>query len=307
LFSPDAKNEYEQYTDASRMDGLGNVSTLASYSSDNPTMLAINHMHSIDSTTRIKLYVNVSASTGIDTLSGSGFETLDSRYDAWLIDHYKKDSLFFSRYKNYLFNIDNADTGSYGANRFEIVFHKKNELDYKLVNFTATPVKEGVMLKWQTANETDLTGFAVQRQNEAKEFASLHSLQSNGSGSYSYLDQSPQTGVNYYRLQQDDAFREISYSKVIGVTINGAGITAERISLYPNPVKSQFTVTINTDVPDKATLMVINNLGQVLVNRQTDGNNITQGVSNLQPGSYVVQITDTRTKKVVGVKKFIKQ
>ena len=115
LFEPAASNKYEQYVDADRIAGNGNISTLASYSSNSTTQLAINHMHSIDSTTRIKLYVNVSSSTGVDTLSGSGFASLDPRYDAYLIDHYKSDSLLFSKYPAYLFNINNADTTSYGS------------------------------------------------------------------------------------------------------------------------------------------------------------------------------------------------
>ena len=236
LFQSAAKNTYEPYVDGLRLSGTGNISTLASYSTDSTaTMLAINHMHSIDSTTRIKLYVNVLASTGTDTLSATGFATLDPRYDVYLLDHYKKDSLLISKYPAYLFNINNSDTSSYGANRFELVFHKKSGLQYRLLSFTATQVTGGVKLTWQTADEENLTGFQIERADGTKEFISLNALQSNGSGSYSYLDKSPLVGLNLYRLQQDDPFDVISYSSVISVNTNGTGKAPETLSLYPQP------------------------------------------------------------------------
>ena len=307
FFSADSKNAYEKYIDADRMPGLGNISTLASFSTDTNVMLAINHMHSIDSTTRVKLYVNISGSTGIDSLMGTGFDSLDPRYDVYLVDHYKKDSLLFSKYYKYLFNINNADTTTFGANRFEIVFHKKSGLAYQLLSFTGVPVKTGIQLTWRTLNEQNLTGFQIQREDGSKQFISLNSLQSNGAGTYTYIDKTPLAGNNYYRLLQDDAFDYISYSNVISVNVNGAGKAPENIMLYPNPVASQFNVKINTNVPSQVVLKVTNALGQTMINQSMGGDNIQQTASNLLPGSYVVQVIDKGTQKVIGVTKFIKQ
>jgi hypothetical protein len=303
LFEAASKNTYERNVDADRLAGIGNVSTLASYSSDSTNKpLAINHMHSIDSTTRIRLYVNVSPSTGVDTLSAVGLETLDQHYDAYLVDHYKKDSVLFSKYQ---FNI-NTDTASYGFYRFELVFHKKNALAYKLLTFTGVPVKGGVQLTWTTTNEQDLINFQIEREDGSKAFVSLSSLQSDGKGTYTYLDKSPLAGTNIYRLQQDDAFGNITYSNTVTVNFSNNGVPNETMSLYPNPASSQFHITINTDVPATVILKITNAIGQTMIYSEMDGNNIQQSVSNLLPGSYVVQVTDKATQKVIGVKKFIK-
>jgi hypothetical protein len=315
LFEAASKNTYERNVDADRLAGIGNVSTLASYSSDSTNKpLAINHMHSIDSTTRIRLYVNVSPSTAVDTLSGIGFETLDQHYDAYLVDHYKKDSLLFSKYQKYLFNISNADTNTYGFYRFELVFHKKSGLGYKLLTFTGMPVKEGVQLTWTTYNEQNLTNFQIERADGSKVFASLSSMQSNGYGTYTYLDKSPLAGINNYRLQQKDVFGDVSYSDTISVNINtsnsisnNTGIVNETLSLYPNPASSQFSMTITTDVPTTVGLRITNSMGQTIIYREMGGNNIQQTISNLLPGNYLVEVTDKATQKVIGVKKLIKQ
>ncbi|MDR6944763.1 DUF2341 domain-containing protein [Mucilaginibacter pocheonensis] len=307
LFDSEAKNEYEPFYDSDRLNGIGNISTLASYGYGSKNMLAINRMNVIDSTTRIKLFVNVNNSAATDTISGSGFDSLDSRYDVYLLDHYKKDSLFFSRYKRYLFNIDKTDTTSYGANRFEIVFHKKSSLNYRLLGFQASPVKDGILLTWKTENEGNLCGFTLQRQDGSKEFIALTSLVSNGSGSYTYIDKFPLTGTNYYRLQQNDPFNVIRYSKTIAVGFNAPGIVNEAITLYPNPVNNEFYIKINKNAPDRVILRVTGIAGQIMFYREMDGNNIQQNVSSLLPGNYIVEISDKVTKKLIGIKKFNKE
>ena len=309
LFESKAKNQFDANLDIKRLPGFGNISTLASYSTDSVgTMLSINHMHSIDSTTRVKLYVNVSASgSATDTLSGSGFASLDPRYDVYLVDHYKKDSLEFSKYPTYLFNINNSDTTTFGANRFEIVFHKKSGLQYKLLSFTGQAVSSGVQLTWRTLNEQNLTGFQVQRQDGTIQFISLTSLQSDGKGTYTYVDKSPLQGTNYYRLLQDDAFDNITYSGTISVNYSGSNNITKSLTLYPNPATTQFNVKINTDVPASVLVKVTNALGQIMISKVMDGDNIQQAVNSLLPGSYIVQITDEASKKVIGVTQFIKQ
>ncbi len=311
LFEPTASNKFEPYVDVVRIDGMSNVSTLGSYSSDSLSMLGINHLHSIDSTTRIKLYVNVSSSTttDTDTLSGAGFESLDNRYTVWLLDHYKKDSLQFSLYKKYLFNINNADTASYGANRFEIVFRKQSALIYRLLSFTGTPLKGNIQLNWTTSGEGDSSRFELQRLNSSGQFITINQQQANGSGAYNYLDIAPLAGSNSYRLQQTDSYRTVTYSNVITITNSGVASSSTQpvLSLYPNPVVNQFTININQNTPANVILRITDALGQTLVNRITVSSAIQQNVANFLPGSYVVQLIDSSNQNIVGQTKFIKK
>jgi hypothetical protein len=215
--------------------------------------------------------------------------------------------LFFSKYHQYLFNIDKTDTTSFGANRFELVFHKKASYNYRLLGFAAKIVKEGVQLTWKTENEGNLTGFNIERKDGTSDFVSLQSMQSNGSGQYTYIDRSPAVGINYYRLLQADPFGTVSYSKVIAVNTVSNNIVNDPITLYPNPVSTQFTIKINTAIPAKVLLRVTNAIGQTVIYNETNGNNIQQSVANLVPGSYIVEVTDKATRQLIGTKKFIKR
>ena len=130
---------------------------------------------------------------------------------------------------------------------------------------------------------------------------------SNGSGSYTYIDKFPLTGTNYYRLQQNDPFNVIHYSKTIAVGFNAPGIVNEAITLYPNPVNNEFYIKINKNAPDRVILRVTGIAGQIMFYRETDGNNIQQNVGSLLPGNYIVEISDKVTKKLIGIKKFNKK
>ncbi len=117
-FKPSASAAYVPGEDAPSMQGFGVVS-LASLSSNN-VPLAINTLPLKPAGTSIGL--KVSAKTdGIYSLSLQAIDAIPSAYNIWLKDGYKKDSLNLRLYPSYAFNIYNADTASFGGNRFKLV------------------------------------------------------------------------------------------------------------------------------------------------------------------------------------------
>jgi hypothetical protein len=307
-FEPEAKNEYESDKDADYLQGIGSAVSLTSYAFNSNKKLAINHMHSIDESTRIKLYASASSSTILDTLSATGFDSLDPRFDVYLIDHYKKDSIFFSKYKQYLFQVDRNDASSYGSDRFELVFHKNSEYNYHLLGFTAKAIKNTALLTWKVEKETTFTSFTIERNNGSDQFTPLYTVQSNGSSNYTFVDKSPLTGVNNYRLKQVDAFGNITYSTAT-LNFNSQLSTADDFfSVYPNPVVTQFNIKINAStIPKQVQVRVTDLMGNTVINSKNPGDNIKVNAYNLIPGAYVVEVSDSSTKKTLGQKKLIKQ
>ncbi len=117
-FKPSSSALYVPGEDAPSMQGFGDVS-LASLSSNN-IPLAINTLPLKPSGTSISL--KVSAKTdGIYSLSLQAIDAVPAAYNIWLKDGYKKDSLNLRLYPSYAFNIYNADTASFGRNRFKLV------------------------------------------------------------------------------------------------------------------------------------------------------------------------------------------
>lgn len=313
VFGPNTKDTYETDADIEYMKGIGNSISLNTFATGSGLPLAVNQMHSIDSLTRVKLNVG-STISGVDTLSGTGLDKLDQRYDAYIVDHYKKDSTLFSAGTKYLFNINLSDTSSFGSTRFELAFHKKASLiNYKLLSFTATKVtsalqaaNNGILLTWKVQNEDKYTGFTIQRADGSLQFLSLYTLQSDGSGTYTYTDHTPLAGVNKYRLMQNGTFDNISYSEIITL---GPPATAaiDPITLYPNPVINQLQINMANNPPSQVHLTIMNtSSGLVMMSKDVSSTNIQENVGTLFAGNYLVEISDTSTKKVIGRKKFIK-
>src|SRR5260370_18572449 len=110
---------------------------------------------------------------------------------------------------------------------------------YILLNFTANKVSAARQVEtvWKTQNEENYTNFTVERSiDNGKTFAVLGGVKAAGLGTYSFLDKNPVTGLNLYRLKQEDINNTISYSKVVPIQYADLSnqITRNKISIYPN-------------------------------------------------------------------------
>ncbi len=121
-FNPAAHAAFVRSEDAPAVGGMG-AESLASLSSDN-VPLAINQLPLVTRGTTVALKVNAKT-TGIYNLNMITISSIPANIDIWLKDNYKKDSLDFRLYSTYAFNIDKADTNSFGSHRFSVVLRKK--------------------------------------------------------------------------------------------------------------------------------------------------------------------------------------
>ncbi|MBU3742429.1 MAG: hypothetical protein FGM24_09125, partial [Candidatus Kapabacteria bacterium] len=89
----------------------------------------------------------------------------------------------------------------------------------ELVSFSVIGNGEGVTLKWTTASEVNNQGFEIQRSGDRINFIPIASVEGNGTATghrdYTYLDISPEGGLNYYRLKQIDLNGDYKYSGVV--------------------------------------------------------------------------------------------
>ena len=76
-------------------------------------------------------------------------------------------------------------------------------------------------LAWQTAGGINTDYFAIERSDDSRNFEAIDILSANvGSAptsSYTFIDQHPLFGINYYRLRQTDNDSTFSYSQIISV------------------------------------------------------------------------------------------
>ncbi|WP_428331448.1 ice-binding family protein [Mucilaginibacter sp.] len=293
--------------DGRDLDGVSPSVFLSSYTSDN-VRTSINSMAQYTGGKNVKLFVKANK-TGNYLLTLEDVANIDtSLFNIFILDHLYKDSLDVGRYKSYVFTIITSDTTTYGANRFELAVERKAVIPYQLMSFIATKVSSGILLSWKTNNESNYTGFGIEKQAiNGKQYDIQYQVQSNGSGNYTYLDHNPVSGANTYRLTQNNISDVISYSSPVSIFYNPAAI-AGQLTVFPNPCVKSITVNMNSSSSVVATsynTFIYDMLGVLVVNQTQKSNSWTQDVSKLKPGAYVIKIKNT-SGDFVGDAKFVK-
>lgn len=166
-------------------------------------------------------------------------------------------------------------------------------LPVELLNLTATPLSKTVQLNWQTASEKDASHFDIERSREGKTFTKIGQVKAVGQSvallNYTFMDEMPSSGVNYYRLRQVDREGKEKLSNIVS-TISQNPI---KLHTYPNPVSTILSI----DTEATGSFQIINLLGQSMLNG-TFSSQID--VSALPEGAYILKIGTEQTR-------FIKQ
>ncbi|WP_162276913.1 T9SS type A sorting domain-containing protein [Mucilaginibacter pedocola] len=291
--------------DARYINGPNNVVTMASQSADGISS-AINNMPDYHAGGRIKLNVNAAA-TGLYKLKLEGVRNIDTLYDIYLMDRYMNDSLDIRRHRVYNFNLNKADSATFGANRFELSIRRRPLPQYLLTDFYAAKVTGGINITWKTQNESNYTGFTLEKQTRgSNEYTSLFDEQSDGRGAYNTIDRQPTSGNNVYRLKQNNADGRISYSQPITIFYDsqaGNGL----INVFPNPTAQMINVSIpaTTAAQQNYRMRVYNSTGYMVMQKNTPNNNWTENIADFRPGVYVVEVIKA-DGSTLGKVKFIK-
>lgn len=170
-------------------------------------------------------------------------------------------------------------------------------LPIELLYFDANDNEHGeVVLNWATASEKDNEYFDLERSTDGLNFRSIckvaGAINSTNILQYSYRDEAPKDGNNYYRLKQVDTNGDFEYSEIVLVQFNDK---TTGFSFFPNPVKSEMNVKFGTPLSKNSTLEIYNIKGQIVGNFDLK-NNIQSGITiNLEDydnGTYIVIIKD---------------
>jgi hypothetical protein len=303
-FRSAAKADYDEGEDATDLGGNGALESLSSVSQDGFN-LSINYQPLIKKTPEIPLLVDA-VSSGSYKLSLAELQNIPALYQIWLRDTYKNDSVDVRVTPDYAFTIDKGVAATFGSKRFKLVL--KQVYNYRLLSFTGAKATGGIQLQWTTQNEENGLTFTVERSIDGgKTYDPIGSLQSDGSGSYAFLDKSPATGIYKYRIKQDDYNNDISYSAVVDITYYSAAATA--VNIYPIPADGDISIAVSAagGGTPAYTIRIVSTSGR-LVREFTSAKQVWQGsVRDLLPGVYLVIVLNNKTgKSIVGQSKFTK-
>jgi hypothetical protein len=161
-------------------------------------------------------------------------------------------------------------------------------LPVTLINFEVVKSESLVQLSWSTASEKNSSYFDIERSADARTWISIGQVaakeQTNSISQYHFTDQTPGTGINYYRLKMTDLDDSFAYSKIRSVALEGTNI-----SMYPNPVTTQ--LNIDNMGSDQIQKMVLYNMTGTALYSNDGVIKHTIDMTNLKTGIYVLTIT----------------
>ncbi len=151
-----------------------------------------------------------------------------------------------------------------------VVISTLNPVPVELTSFTASTDNNEVVLSWQTATETNNSGFEVRRSDNEEpgtdNWEKIGFVEGRGTSTqknnYSFIDKNLEAGNYSYRLVQIDFNGTRTESKVVNVEIHSIPAEYALMQNYPNPFNP--TTTIEYSIPESGLvkLKVFNSLGQ---------------------------------------------
>lgn len=143
-------------------------------------------------------------------------------------------------------------------------------LPVTLGEFYAYKEGNGIHLFWKTYSEVGNAGFVIERKNNEEDILIIGWVDGNGttpfSNNYSFIDNNPEPGLNYYRLKQTDWDGNFEYSEwiVVNFPINS-------LKIYINSVNNLEIRSTEKNIQVELTLYNTNGLKIKSYNALLDG------------------------------------
>ncbi|MFT3703231.1 MAG: serine hydrolase [Agriterribacter sp.] len=168
-------------------------------------------------------------------------------------------------------------------------------LPIKLSSFTGVKINNAVKLDWTTQEEMNSGFFNVERSTDGVHFTTIGMLDAQGNTQevsvYTFTDNNPQTGKNFYRLKETDLDGTSTYSGIVSLSFN----TKPQINVVTYEGKNYFSINKNADYNFKNAKIVLRDIAgrPVLQHALTNASSQTVYTSALAKGIYIATIYDT--------------
>ncbi|MFT3981343.1 MAG: hypothetical protein QM687_12785 [Ferruginibacter sp.] len=168
-------------------------------------------------------------------------------------------------------------------------------LPVQLNSFHATAAGKTVRLQWETALETDLQELVVERSANGIVFNAIGRLQPRQLPSvYSFIDDQPLQGYNYYRIRLKENDGAEKFSSTERVIMNTAQENA--LQVFPNPVSNSIRFQGTPAIPADATIQIALRGGDGKIHHAQKGSvqamtaSLNRLLPLLKPGTYSLTI-----------------
>ncbi|SEN49114.1 hypothetical protein SAMN05192574_103323 [Mucilaginibacter gossypiicola] len=311
VFDSWATANFNKDKDAEDLGGIGALESFSALTSDS-VKTSIHHLPLPGKTQGIIPLFADATTSGPYKIKLTDIKDMPALYEVWLKDNFTKDSVDLKAHPDYSFNIDKSNNASFGVNRLQLIIRQNPALMVHLLIFEATKLNETAKATWFAENEANYTTYVVERStNNGKTFGPIGTLNSNGAKSYSFTDKAPAQGLNQYRLKQIDLNGNFTYSKIAPVMFanNTQNTISSIMSLYPNPatdvINAKMKIDNNSNFNYK--ISITNSEGKIIATATSSQANWQNNVASFIPGTYIMQVVNSKDNSVIGFQKFIKQ
>ncbi len=165
----------------------------------------------------------------------------------------------------------------------------------ELLDFTGKQEEKNVRLDWSTATEINSKHFLVERSVNGRDYETLGVVEAAGNTTekrdYTFLDEYPRPGTNYYRLKQVDLDGAYEYFGPVQVDFRTLGL----VNLFPVPVKgNQLFMEYDSPVNGQVDVQIFDAAGKLVSQNAFDVNsgmnNLSLNMEDISSGVYFLRI-----------------
>lgn len=213
---------------------------------------------------------------------------------------------FKSIYRNNATDIDPSAPAATGNSRIAYINHLKLDivppasLPIMLKEFHAVNAGRHNLLNWTSATSSADDTYIVERSRDGKVFSGIGPADKARDGRYSFTDELPFEGINYYRLQLPGKDGKVNFSTIVNATVKQGGL---RATLYPNPAKEKITIAAS-GTSGAPSIQVCDIAGRSLRTITPDKTGSTViNIDFLRAGTYFIKYKDGAHVEIL---KFVK-
>lgn len=176
---------------------------------------------------------------------------------------------------------------------YPYLFNPNGLLPVSWLKFECKLQNGRTVLNWTTAAEWFNDYFIVERSTDLAHWVGLNQIQGSGTTDnpthYSYTDQFPKKGKNFYRIRQVDKNGYFDFSPVV-VVRNDSADKNDQWKIFPNPTSDYLTL-LNKNREESISVQIFSASGKLMFQQKLDLANQLD-LSSFPSGIYFLNIDD---------------
>jgi hypothetical protein len=182
-------------------------------------------------------------------------------------------------------------------------------MSMSLLSFEGERSGDQVKLNWLTVNEEENEAFIIERSVDGENFEEIGHKPGAGNSfevlSYSFNDEHPEKGTNFYRVRLMNSMGGVSYSNITPVKFMPEETTINISNPSPNPFHKNFVVSYTTSHSGPVNLKLASLHGDVIFEGESFAEKnrkeefLFEDKENIRPGVYFLTLSQNDESRMV--------